>query len=110
MAMAANLEAMGKQEEAVRMYQQLAVTNSGSFNAPFALLAQAQILKASNRDDDARRVLETLMSQYQGNYATLEAMRLLRTLKPPAAAQPAATASSPPAPSPARPSLAPSPR
>src|SRR5207237_10144965 len=42
MAIAANLEALGKQDEALPMYQLIASTNAGSFNAPHVLLAQAQ--------------------------------------------------------------------
>ena len=81
MAIAANLEALGKQDEALAMYQLIASTNPGSFNAPHALLAQAQILEAKNRTEDARRICETIMTKYRDSYAALEAARMLRTLK-----------------------------
>jgi TolA-binding protein len=38
MAMAANLESMGKSDEALAAYQQIATTYPNSFNAPLALL------------------------------------------------------------------------
>ncbi len=82
MSMAANLEAMGKLDEAAAAYQQVASVNSGSYNAPLALLAQAQILQEKGRGDDARRLLEALMTQYQQSYAAAQAGQLLRTLKP----------------------------
>ena len=79
MAMAANLEAMGKQDEALATYQQIASANAGSFNAPIALIEQAHILQQKNRVDDARRVCETIMTQYRDSYAAMEASQLLRT-------------------------------
>ena len=45
MAMAANLESMGKSDEALAAYQQVATTYSNSYNAPLALLSQVYILK-----------------------------------------------------------------
>ena len=81
MAIAANLEALGKQDEALAMYQLIASTSAGTFNAPHALLAQVQILQAKNRTEDARRICETIMTKYRDSYAALEAARLLRTLK-----------------------------
>ena len=82
MAMAANLESLGKQEEALAMYQLVASTDAGSFNAPHALLTQARILQAKNQIEDARRICETIMTKYRDGYAAIEAARLLRTLKP----------------------------
>src|SRR5438094_8481923 len=82
MAMAANLESLGKQEEALAMYQLVASTDAGSFNAPHALLTQARILQAKNQIEDARRICETIMTKYRDSYAAIEAARLLRTLKP----------------------------
>jgi len=79
MAMAANLEGMGKQDEALATYQQIASANAGSFNAPIALIEQAHILQQKNRVDDARRVCETIMTQYRDSYAAMEASQLLRT-------------------------------
>jgi len=80
MAMAANLEAMGKQDEALATYQQIASANAGSFNAPMALIEQVHILQEKNRVDDARHICETIMTQYRDSYAAMEASQLLRTL------------------------------
>jgi len=74
MAMAANLEAMGQQDEALATYQQIASANAGSFNAPMAL-----ILQEKKRIDDAKRICETIMTQYRDSYAAMEASQLLRT-------------------------------
>jgi TolA-binding protein len=80
MAMAANLEAMGKEDEALATYQQIASSNAGSFNASMALIEQAHILQEKNRLDDARRICETIMTQYRDSYAAMEASQLLRTV------------------------------
>src|SRR5438132_1784686 len=87
MAMAANLEAMGKQDEAFATYQQIASANAGSFNAPMALIEQVHILQEKNRIDDARRICETIMTQYRESYAAMEASQLLRTILKSAKAQ-----------------------
>jgi predicted negative regulator of RcsB-dependent stress response len=79
MAMAANLEAMGKQDEALATYQQIASANAASFNTPIALIGQVHILQEKNRTDDARRICETIMTQYRDSYAAMEASQLLRT-------------------------------
>src|SRR2546429_5374190 len=65
MAMAANLESMGKSDEALSTYQQIASTYPNSFNAPLALLSQVYILKTKNRIDDARRICETILTQHR---------------------------------------------
>jgi tetratricopeptide (TPR) repeat protein len=82
MAMAANLESLGKNDEALAAYQQIAATYPNSFNAPLALLAQVYILKAKNRPDDARRICETILTQYRTSFWASEAMQELRLLKP----------------------------
>jgi predicted negative regulator of RcsB-dependent stress response len=81
-ALAANLDAMGKQDEAVAVYEQIASANAGSFNAPIALLEEARILQVTNRTAEARRICETIMTQYRESYAAMEAAQLLRSLKP----------------------------
>src|SRR6266436_10451091 len=98
MAMAANLESMGKADEALVMYQQIASTYPNGFNAPMALLSQVYILKAKNRNDDARRICETVLTQYRTSFWAGEAMQQLRLLKPSSspAPGPAQTATVPP--------------
>jgi hypothetical protein len=78
-AMAANLVAMDKQDEALATYQQIASANAGSFDAPMALIEEVHILQQKNRGDDARRICETIMTQYRDSYAAMEASQLLRT-------------------------------
>ena len=79
MAMAANLQAMGKDDEAFATYQQIASANVPGFNAPTALIEQVHILQEKGRTEDARRICETIMTQYRDSYAAMEASQLLRT-------------------------------
>ena len=93
MAIAANLESMGKSDEALSMYQQIASTYPNSFNAPLALLSQVFILKAKNRTEEARRICEAILTQHRTSFWAGEAMQELRLLKPsgPSEAAPALT-------------------
>jgi hypothetical protein len=110
MAMAANLESMGKTDEALAMYQQAAEMDSAkeeksfiekikdlfgkqaptqkSFNAPLALISEVRLLKAKNQPDAARHVCETIINQYSTSFWASEAMRELATLKPSVPSQP----------------------
>jgi TolA-binding protein len=97
LTMAANLEAMGKNDEALAIYQQVAASYPSSFTAPLALISEVPLLKAKGRIDDARRVCEDILTKYrmpgqpveagQDNRIetvwAAEAMRHLRSLKPP---------------------------
>jgi len=113
LAMAANLESTGKDDEALTIYQQVAAKYANTYNGPLALISQVPILKAKNRIEDARRVCEDILTKYRipGQQTeasgdnrmetvwTGEAMRQLRSLKPPAQpkpTQPAAAAAPPP--------------
>ena len=86
MAMAGNLESLGKADEALEMYRRIAADYPTSYNAPFALLAQVPLLKAKGQIDEARRVCETVLTQFRDTYAASVATQTLRTLKSPAAA------------------------
>jgi predicted negative regulator of RcsB-dependent stress response len=88
MAMAANLESMGKADEALTMYQQIASAYPNGYSAPLALLSQVYILKAKNRNDDARRICETVLTQYRTSFWASEAMQQLRILKPSSSSPP----------------------
>jgi TolA-binding protein len=104
LAMAANLESMGKNDEALTIYQQVATKYPNVYQAPLALISQVPLLKAKNRVDDARRVCEEILTKYRmpGQQAEAtrddrmetiwagEAMRQLRSLKPPEQPKPAA--------------------
>src|ERR1700730_5535696 len=98
LAVAANLEAMGKNDEALAIYQQVAAKYPNSFVAPLALISEVPLLKAKNRTDDARRVCEEILTKYRmpgqqldaaaadnrmETVWAVEAMRHLRSLKPP---------------------------
>lgn len=92
MALAANLESMGKTDEALAMYQQIASVYSNGYPAPLAMLSQVYILKAKDRNDDARRICETILTQYRASFWAGEAMQQLRLLKPITTSIPAPTA------------------
>jgi TolA-binding protein len=86
-AIAGNLESMGKMDEALTLYKQTAANYAKTFVAPLALLSEVAILKARNQPEEARRVCETVLTQYSDSYWAGEAMRELRSIKPPASAQ-----------------------
>ena len=94
MAIAANLESLGKADEALAMYQRVSAGDPHGFNAPLALLAQTHLLKEKNQIEEARRVCETILTQYRDSFAAGEASRQLRMLKAgkPAVAAPALNA------------------
>jgi predicted negative regulator of RcsB-dependent stress response len=96
MAMAGNLESMGKNDEALSLYQQVASTYPNNFNAPLALLSQVPILKAKNRIEEARRVCETILTRYRASFWASEAAQQLRLLKPSGPSQPERTPAIPP--------------
>ena len=129
MAMAANLESAGKTEEALAIYRQIGTGDRKDFNRPLALISEVRLLKAKDRTEEARRVCETILTDYRfpadqrGGAAdnrvpsiwVSEAMRQLRSLKPstPSNPVPRSTTGSPAAVSPppllARPQAAPTP-
>jgi len=96
MAMAANLESMGKNDQALSMYQQIASTYPNSFNAPLALLSQVYLLKPKNQTEEARRLCETILTRYRESFWAGEAAQELRLLKPSAWSEPAPTSTIPP--------------
>jgi predicted negative regulator of RcsB-dependent stress response len=95
-AMAANLESMGKPDEALALYQRTAASYPNSFNAPLALLSQVHLLRAKNKVEEARMVCEKILTDYRESYWANEAARQLRVLKPPlSVAKPAPAATVP---------------
>jgi tetratricopeptide (TPR) repeat protein len=86
LAMAANLESLGKGDEALAAYQRLAADDPQAFSAPIALLSQVHILKEKNQVEEARRVCETILTKYRESLVANEATRQLRLLKPPPSA------------------------
>ena len=111
MAMASNLEAMGKIDEPLAIYQQVVMMDAPpeeqsviakiqdvfgkpkqkqkNFNAPLALVSQIHLLKAKNQPDAARRVCETIIAQYGDSFWSGEARRELRSLRSSTPTQPA---------------------
>jgi tetratricopeptide (TPR) repeat protein len=82
MAMAANLQSLGRNDEALAAYQRVSGDYPKSFEAPAALIAQISFLKAKGQNDAARRACETILSQYPRSIWAGEAMGELRQLKP----------------------------
>lgn len=93
MGMAGNLDSLGKTDEALETYRRIAVDYPRSFNAPLAMLAEVPLLKQKGDIEGARRVCETILTQFRESYASTEATRYLRSLKPSAIAAGAGTAS-----------------
>src|SRR5260370_32478248 len=112
LALAANLESMGKNDEALSIYQESAAKYANTYNGPLALISQVPLLKAKNRIEDARRVCEEILTKYRlpgqqvegtrdDRIETVwagEAMRQSPALKPPERPKPAPGAASLPAP------------
>ena len=92
MAIAANHESLGNTEEALDTYRRLAADHPKDFNAPLALLAQVSILKRTGKIDEARKVCETILTQYRESFASAEAAQELRQLKADVPAAPSAAA------------------
>jgi predicted negative regulator of RcsB-dependent stress response len=81
MAMAANLESLGKRDEALTMFQRIAADSPQSFIAPIALMSTVPLLKEKNQIDEARRVCEAIMTQHRESAVSMEATQQLRLLK-----------------------------
>ena len=108
-AIAINLESLGKLDEALALYRQISVKYPHSFNAPLALASAVRLLKSKNQLDEARRTCEMIINQYPTSYWASDAARELSTLKPPGEPPPQATPANIPAasePLPVRPPMA----
>src|SRR5256885_7352322 len=82
LATAGNLEALGKKDEALAAYQRVVADNPKGFMAPIALYSEIHLLKEKKKIDEARRVCETLMTQYRESRLAPDAAYQLRLLKP----------------------------
>jgi len=93
LAVAGNLEALGKKDEALAAYQRLVAGDPKAFIASVALYSEIHLLKEKKQIDEARKVCETLMTQYRDSRLAGDAAYQLRLLKPetPPAAPPATT-------------------
>ncbi len=91
MAMAGNLESLGKSDEALAAYQRLAADDPQGFSAPVALISAVRLLKEKNQNEEAQRVCETILTKYRESLVAGEATRQLKLLKPPVETPPAPT-------------------
>ena len=98
MAIAANFDSLGRPDDALESYRRIAADHPKSYNAPLALISQVPLLKAKGQIEEARRVCETVISQYGESFAAQEAQRYLKSLKLPANVATPAPAASPAAP------------
>jgi tetratricopeptide (TPR) repeat protein len=99
LAMGGNFEALGKKDEALAAYQSLVAADPHGFAAPVALYSQIHLLKEKKQIEEARRVCETIMTQYRESRLAPDAayqLRLLKTDNAPASA-PSPTVAPPPA-------------
>jgi predicted negative regulator of RcsB-dependent stress response len=98
LAMAGNLEALGKNDDALTAYQRLVAADPRGFTAPIALYSQIHLLKEKKQIEEARRVCETIKSQYPQSRLVPDAEYQLRLLKVPdaPAATPAPSVAPPP--------------
>src|SRR2546430_525372 len=106
LALAGNLEALNKKDEALAAYRRVVADNPKGFVAPIALYSEIHLLKEKKQIDEARRVCETLMTQYRDSRLAPDAAYQLRLLKPenaPTAAPAVTTAPPPPAAAPSAP-------
>jgi TolA-binding protein len=102
LAMAGNLEAMGKKDDALTAYQRLVSGDPHGFTAPIALYSQVHLFKEKKQIQDARRACETIKSQYPQSRLVADAeyqLHLLKVDNPPAPAPaPPPTIAAPPPP------------
>ncbi|HEY8835022.1 MAG TPA: tetratricopeptide repeat protein, partial [Chthoniobacterales bacterium] len=81
LAIAGNLEALGKKDDALTAYQRLVAGDPKGFAAPIALYSEIHLLKEKKQIEEARRVCETIKSQYPESRLVADAEYQLRLLK-----------------------------
>lgn len=108
-AMAGNFESMGKIDEALAQYQQVAANYPKSFAAPLALISEVSLLKTKNRIEEARQICERVMTDYRNSLWMEEASRQLHFLKPAVTEQVAPRSTVPPLLAAPAPTVAPKP-
>jgi predicted negative regulator of RcsB-dependent stress response len=109
LAMGANLEALGKKDEALTVYQRLAASDPHAFTAPVALFSQIHLLKERHQIEEARRVCETILTQYRESRLAGEVSRQLKMLKGGTEPTPAVQPPAAPAPAPVTTTVVPAP-
>lgn len=109
LAMAGNLEALGKKDDALAAYQSLVAGDPHGFTAPVALYSEIHLLKEKKQIEEARRVCETIMTQYRESRLAPDAayqLRLLKVDNAPASSPSPTVAPPPPAAAPSAPPAA----
>ena len=107
LAMAGNLEALGKKDEALSTYQRLVADDPKGYTASVALYSEIHLLKEKKQIDEARKVCETIMTQYRESRLAPDAAYQLRLLKPENSPTPAPSVAAAPPPPAAAPSAPP---
>ena len=64
-----NARVSNRPDQALSAYQQAAAAFPQSYGAPYALLSEVQILIRQGKAEEAKRVLQVLMTQYAGSAA-----------------------------------------
>lgn len=80
--MAANFESLGRNEEALALYQQVSNMFPQSYVASYALISQVRLLKAKGQNDGARQACEKILLEHRDSAWAAEAMHELRVLMP----------------------------
>jgi tetratricopeptide (TPR) repeat protein len=81
-AIAANDESLGRNDEALSIYQQVASSFPKSYVAPYAMISQMRLLRAKGQDEAARLVAEKILTEHSDSRWAGDAMRQLRELTP----------------------------
>lgn len=66
---ASNARVSNHPDQAISSYQQAAAAFPQSYGAPFALFSQVQLLVQTGKAEDAKKVLQSLVTQYPGSAA-----------------------------------------
>ena len=66
---ASNARVSNQIDQALSAYQQAAAAFPQSYGAPFALFSQVQLLAQAGKSDDAKKILQNLITQYPGSAA-----------------------------------------
>jgi TolA-binding protein len=80
-SLGATLEAQGKADEALSIYQKVSTTFATSFSVPVALLSQARIFKQKEKADEAKRLYDQVINQYPETIFAQLAMRETQQMK-----------------------------
>jgi TolA-binding protein len=80
-SLASALEAKADFGEALTTYQKVTMSYPTSATAPVAFLGQARVLAAQGKSEDARRIYETVIGQFQNSPFAMRAQQQVQLLK-----------------------------